>query len=164
LCNIPRRGHQRDTVPGHRLYTATAALAAVADHIETIQTGILEPGRMHMSPPVLCLQQRQSLVLGKPAAAPGVVLKDEVNERLSYDHADLGRLTMTGTSMPATAFVDSHIRGSLQQNLPGNRIGYDLLQITEGYLLVECDYGFGMLQGEHLAMVMVCAALPSPLV
>jgi hypothetical protein len=57
----------------------TAAGAAIADGVEAVQDGILEPGRVHVPSLVFCLEKLQRLCLSESAAALWVVLQDEIH-------------------------------------------------------------------------------------
>jgi hypothetical protein len=114
---------------------------------------------MDVSPFMLLSQEFEGLGLGKTAATLGVVLQDEIRKGLADDHAYLNRLARVGASVTTSAFEDSDIRRPLKNQVPGHRIRNDLLQVTQGDVVIEGDEGLGQFCCEHLSVVMVCQAL-----
>ena len=108
-----------------------------------------------MPPLVFGLEEFQRLRLSESAAAVWIVLQDEIHEGLPDDHAHLGRLARMGASVPAGALVDGDIGRPFEYQVPGHRVGNDLLQLAQRYISVQGDNGASQLRRQHLAVVAV---------
>jgi hypothetical protein len=85
---------------------------------------------------MLSLQEFQSFCLGYSTTAVGVMLKNEVNEGLTYDHANLGRLAGICPRVAASAFINGNFRRSFKHQFACERIWDYLLQIAQRYVIL----------------------------
>jgi hypothetical protein len=138
-------------------YTATGT--AIAESIETAETNLLEPGRLDVSSLMLCLDEFHCLFPVDSPAGLGVVIQDEIDERLPHDHAYLGRRARSWIRQAATTFIDSDIGRAFEDNISGRRERNDLFQVPQGNVLFHGNDGLGIVEGEDFEVSMV---RPSP--
>jgi hypothetical protein len=69
----------------HCLDSAAAALAAVADGIESVEHGIFEPGRMQVPAFMFSPQQFQCFCLGESPGSGWMVLQNKVYRNIGVD-------------------------------------------------------------------------------
>ena len=92
---------------------------------------------------VLRLQKFKSLCLSKSAAALGVMLQQEIHERLADDHAHLSGLAVIRIGVTASALINSHIRRPFEHQIPSHGVRDDLLQVAQRDIMVVGNYGPG---------------------
>lgn len=97
LHDIAGRSKRGDAILHHGFNPCTAAFAAIADGIEPIKHGILEPGGMHMTTVVLGLQEFQRLWLREALAPVRVMFQHKISERLADDHTYPRGFAVLGT-------------------------------------------------------------------
>ena len=114
---------------------------------------------MHVAAPVLGFEQLNRFCSGQPAAVCRVMLQDEIDERLTDDHAHLGRLTRIGACTAAGAVQGDNLRQALQHQIARYRIRQNVLHILQRDRDLHADQPFGDCGRHDLAMVGIGCAL-----
>ena len=86
---------------------------------------------VNVAPLVLVGQDLLRLVAGDPARALRLVFRHETGKRLADDQADVERQARIGPGAAARTVERNDVVGMLQNDVSGQRIGDDLLQVPE---------------------------------
>ena len=84
-----------------------------------------------------------------------MVLDDEPGEGLADDEANVEGLTGIGAAGATGTIEDGDVIGVLEDDVPGTRVGDDLLQIGQTDFLADAHQLGGMLEGHDLPVIAV---------
>jgi hypothetical protein len=99
------------------LHRSAAARAAVTDGVKTPQHRVLEKGVVHMTAPVLSLQDLYGLLGRDPTGTSGVMLADKTGERLTDDQTYIQRLTRAGPRGTTRTLQSHDVIGVLEHDV-----------------------------------------------
>ena len=138
------------------LHRSAAAFAAVADGVESASRSILKPGTVHMPPLVFGFDNSYGLFLADFAGIICLVLKYETSKRFSNCHTNIQRFTGILLAGPARTLHYGNMVWIFQDDILGQFVGNDIIQVRQRDVSVDAHQGTGLVQFDYFAVISTC--------